>query len=100
MESKYVLAKGRDCGVYAGHLQTENGNECTLVQARRLWYWKCALKEDGKRPHFLSGVATHGLDFSSKVSEPVSITLKGICEIIECTEKAKKSIKEIKSYEG
>lgn len=90
---KYVIVRCRDAGVHAGVLVWADGRACRLMDARRLWYWKPA-----NNAAFLSGVANHGLDNSSKVGEPVSIDLTENCEIILCSRAAEASIREIKAY--
>lgn len=90
---KYVIVRCRDAGVHAGILVSSSGRSCSLKQSRRLWYWKPA-----NGAAFLSGVATHGLDPSSKVGEPVAIDLTENCEIIECTNVARASISGAKNH--
>ena len=92
MVSAYVIVRCRDAGVHAGVLAWRKGRECELTDARRLWYWKPA---NGSK--FLSGVAVHGLDASSKVGEPINVILTENCEIIRCSSAAASSIKGIKS---
>lgn len=86
---RYVLVRCRDAGVHTGVLESIDGRTCTLTDSRRLWYWKPA---DGQK--FLSGVASAGLDASSKVGAPLErIMLTENCEIIQCTTKAEASIR-------
>lgn len=88
MIGKYVIVRCRDAGVHAGYLQAHNGRECVLTEARRLWYWKPANKQK-----FLSGVATDGLDASSKLGKAVErLHLTENCEIILCSDAARASI--------
>lgn len=94
MIGKFVVVRCHDAGVHAGVLESHNGRECVLGEARRLWYWKPANKGA-----FLSGVATNGLDSSSKVGAPIRVHLTETCEIIECSPVAEKSIKGAKTYE-
>lgn len=93
MLNKYVIVRCHDAGVHAGVLKQYDGRQCLLHEARRLWYWKPA-----NRASNLSGVATEGLDDSSKVGAPVNIHLTENCEIIECTPKAEESIRRIKNH--
>ena len=89
---KYVIVRCKDAGVHAGVLESRQGRECVLINSRRLWYWKPA---EGK---WLSSVAIHGLDESSKVGEPIgTIILTENCEIIGTTEKSEASIRAIAS---
>lgn len=93
MIGKYVIVRCHDAGVHAGVLESYNGRECVLTESRRLWYWKAASGA------FLSGVAANGLHSSSKVGEPIRVHLTETCEIIECSDIAKKSIRGVKNYE-
>ena len=92
MVGKFVIVRCHDAGVHAGVLESHNGRECVLAEARRLWYWKPANKAK-----YLSGVATEGLDDRSKIGAPIKVHLTENCEIIQCTEKAEKSIREAKT---
>ena len=92
---KYVIVRCRDAGVHAGVLRAADGRSCSLTESRRLWYWKPA-----NGAAFLSGVATQGLDDTSKIGAPVSIDLTENCEIIACSPEAEASIRALKSYEG
>lgn len=95
MLGKYVIVRCRDAGVHAGVLESYNGRECVLNESRRLWYWKPA---NGQK--YLSGVAVAGLSNESKVGAPIRIYLTENCEVIECSEKAEKSIREAKTDEA
>ena len=96
MIGKYVIVRCRDAGVHTGVLVSNEGRECVLTNSHRLWYWKPA---GGAK--FLSGVANHGLDASSKIGEMLErIHLTENCEIILCTEKAEISIREVKPDAG
>ena len=93
-DKPFVIVRCRDAGVHAGYLEDgAEGRACTLTESRRLWYWKCA-----NNASFLSGVATEGLDSSSKVGAPITITLTENCEIIQCTAQARESILAQPSY--
>ena len=86
MIGKYVVVRCRDAGVHAGYLESHEGRECVLRDARRLWYWKPT------KGAFLSAVASYGLNNDSKVGCPVRIHLTENCEIIECSPEAAASI--------
>ena len=90
----YVIVRCRDAGVHAGYLVSVKNRTVELAGARRLWYFRVPMGS----PAFLSGVALDGLDAEGcTIGAPVNVTLTESCEIIECTEKAKKSIV---GYEG
>lgn len=96
MIGKYVIVRCRDAGVHAGVLESYEGREAVLTEARRLWYWKPA-----NRAAFLSGVAVEGLHEDSKIGLAVPrIMLTEDCEVIECSAKAAKSIREAKAHAG
>ncbi len=94
MIGKYVIVRCHDAGVHAGILESYNGRECVLRESRRLWYWRPA-----NGAAFLSGVATEGIDDSSKVGAPIKVHLTENCEIIECSERAIQSIRKAANYE-
>lgn len=94
MVGAYVIVRCRDAGVHAGVLESHNGRECVLSNARRLWYWKPA-----NGAAFLSGVAQYGLDTSSKTGVAVErIHLTENCEIIMCSSQASTNIEGMSSY--
>ena len=96
MLGEYVIARCRDAGVHVGTLVARDGRECELHNSRRLWYFECADKG-----FTLSGVALHGVTGSSKIAEAVdTIVLTEVCEIIPCTDKAKRSIASFPVHEG
>ena len=39
---KYVICRTYSAGVFAGYLESRNGQEVVLRNARRIWYWKGA----------------------------------------------------------
>ena len=85
---EYVIVRCKDAGVHAGYLESYQGRECVLRDARRLWYWKVA---NGGMT--LNGVATEGLDSESRVAGPVqTIVLTENCEIIQTSKIAADSI--------
>jgi len=93
MNGQYVLVRCRDAGVHCGVLEAHSGRECVLLEARRLWYWKPA---NGHK--FLSGVAIHGLDSSSKVGVPIPrMHLTENCEIMQMSRDAEITCREIDS---
>jgi hypothetical protein len=91
---KYVIVRTYSAGVHAGYLKQRKGNELTLLNARRLWYWDGAAS--------LSQLAMEGVKkpdtckFPCEVSE---IDLLGVIEIIPCTEKARLSIAAVKVWQ-
>lgn len=95
MLGKYVIVRCRDAGVHAGVLEYQAGRECTLTDARRLWYWKVAPGAGD----FLNGVALKGLAKGSKVGASVPrIHLTENCEIIETSSEAETAIREYATH--
>ena len=93
MKDKYVLVRTYSAGVFAGTLKSRNGKEIELINSRRIWYWSGAAS--------LSQLAMEGTSDPENCKFPceVNYTLLTECiEIIECTEKAKESIKNVKIW--
>ena len=90
---KKVIIRGNKSGVEFGELVAQEGQEVTLKNARRIWYWEGAaslsqLAKDGtSKPD--------GCKFTVFVN---SITIFDVIEIIPCTDKAIKSIEEVKEW--
>lgn len=90
---KKVLIRGNRSGVEFGVLVSQNGSEVTLKNARRIWYWDGAAS--------LSQLAKDGTSIPSNCKFTVfvdSITILDAIEIIPCTDKAVKSIEEVKVW--
>lgn len=93
MLNKKVIIRADRAGVFFGTLKEKNGNEVTLVNARRLWYWDGAAS--------LSQLAVDGTvkpgncKFTVTVPE---ITILGVIEITPCTDKAIKSIEGVTEW--
>ena len=92
-DMKYVLVRTYSAGVFAGWLESRNGQEVVLRQARRIWYW------DGAAT--LSQLAREGTrkPGNCKFPAPVdSILLLQAIEIIDCTKEAFESIKGVAEW--
>ena len=97
MIGSFVIVRCRDAGVHAGVLESYQGRECVLTDARRLWYWKV---KPGAGD-FLNGIANQGVHTGSKLSAPVArVHLTENCEIIQATSEAEQSIREHEAYNG
>ena len=84
----YVIVRTYSAGVFAGNLESRNGKEVVLRNARRIWYWDGAAS--------LSQLAMEGTNKPDSCKFPCevdTVTLTEAIEIIPCTEKAQKSIK-------
>ena len=90
----YAIVRTYSAGVFAGYLKSRKDKEVTIHQARRIWYWDGAAS--------LSQLATDGTSKPENCKFPCEveeIILTEVIEIIQCTEKAKKSISEVKVWE-
>ena len=90
---KKVIIRGDRSGVEFGTLVAQNGMEVTLHNARRLWYWDGAAS--------LSQLAKDGTAIPRECKFTVtvdSITILDAIEIIPCTDKAIKSIEEVREW--
>ena len=84
---KYVIVRTYSAGVFAGLLQSREGKEVVLTDARRLWYWAGAAS--------LSQLAVDGTSAPGKCKFPVavpSVTLTEAIEILEVGVAARESI--------
>lgn len=82
---KYVIIRTRDAGVHVGAMTKHEGTEVVLAKASRLWSWRGA--------NTLNEVALRGVAEDSRISEQVpSITIVGVCEVIQCTPEAEANL--------
>ena len=84
---KFCVVRCRNAGVHAGLVVQANAEFVELKDARRLWSWKSKFT--------LSEGATLGFDpANSKVGCAIQVilTASDVCELIPCTEAAKKTI--------
>jgi hypothetical protein len=91
--NEYVIVRGDRSGIFAGNIVSRDGKEVKLENCRRLWYWSGA--------NSISQLAVDGTErpndckFTLTVNE---IEILDAIEIIPCTEKAEKSIKEVEEW--
>lgn len=93
MDKKYVIVRTYSAGVFAGEIEAKDGQEVTLVNARRLWYWAGAAS--------LSQLAMTGTSRPNDCKFPVAmirVHLLQAIEIIDCTEEARKSIEGVPEW--
>ncbi len=86
-ELPYKVVRTYSAGVFAGYLESKNGREVVLRDARRLWYWKGAAS--------LSQVAMEGVKKPLECKFPIAVDrveLLEAIEILDVTPKAKESI--------
>jgi len=91
-KKKYVIVRTYSSGVFAGYIESRNGTEVVITNARRLWQWYGAAS--------LSQLATDGTSRPNDCKFPVEvdrielISPQGL-EILDVTEAAEKSIKSV-----
>lgn len=87
MIGKYCMVRTYSAGVFAGTVKKLKGQEATLSNARRIWYWAGAAS--------LSELAMRGTSQPSqcKFPQPVyEVYLSQVVEVIPMTPAARKSI--------
>lgn len=87
---QYCLVRTYSAGVFVGYLTKRKGQEGTVLKARRIWYWSGAAS--------LSQLAVDGTSDPANCKFPCEVSevlLTQIIEVIPCTKKAEKSIKEV-----
>lgn len=90
----YVIVRTYSAGVFAGYLKNHEGKQVELLKVRRIWYWDGAAS--------LSQLAMEGVSKPTNCKFPCEVNkviLTETIEIIPCTEKARKSIKDVKIWE-
>lgn len=86
-EKKYVIVRTYSAGVFAGYLESRNGQEIVLTEARRLWYWAGAAS--------LSQLAVDGTSKPKECKFPCAVPrveLLQAIEILDVSAKAQDSI--------
>ena len=87
---EYCMVRTYSAGVFAGYIESRDGKEAVLRNARRIWQWAGATE--------LCQLATEGTKTPGdcKFPAPVDkVILTEVIEIIPITEKAQKSIAEV-----
>lgn len=86
----YVMVRTDSAGVFCGYMKERNGQEVTLLKARRIWYWEGAAT--------LSQLAREGTKKPKECKFPCEVNeilLLDAVEILNMTERAQKSIAEV-----
>ena len=89
-ENRYVIVRTYSAGVFAGELESRNGKEVVLLNARRIWYWSGAAS--------LSQLAMEGTNDPENCKFPCEVDkveLLEVIEILDVTEKARNNIKNV-----
>ena len=92
--SNYKIVRTHSAGVFAGEIESKNGQEVIMKNARRLWYWDGAAS--------LSQLAMEGVKRPENCKFPCEVNrveLTQVIEILDCTDEAEKSIKGVKIWE-
>lgn len=93
MLGKKVIVRSTNAGVFYGTLKAKDGQEVTLTDCRRIWYWCGAAS--------ISQLAAEGTKtpdackFTVRVAE---IVIMEVIEIIPCTPEAVASIEGVKEW--
>lgn len=85
---KYVIVRTYSAGVFAGELESRNGQEVVMRNARRIWYWSGAAS--------LSQLAMEGTKDPANCKFPCEVDrveLLQAIEILDVTQQARESIK-------
>ena len=91
---EYKIVRTYSAGVFAGYVESRNGQEIILRNARRLWYWDGAAS--------LSQLAQEGVSKPQNCKFPCEVDkveLLQAIEILDVTEKAKQSIAGVPIWE-
>lgn len=89
-KGKNVIVRTYSAGVFAGELESRNGQEVVLRNARRIWYWSGAAS--------LSQLAMEGTKDPAGCKFPCvvdRVELLQAIEILDMTPNAVKSISEV-----
>lgn len=85
-----VIVRTRSAGVFYAEIESRNGQEAVLRNARRLWYWAGAAS--------LSQLAMEGVSKPNECKFPVavdSVIVTEVIEILGTTQKARYSIESV-----
>ncbi len=86
----YVIVRTYSAGCFAGYLESREGQEVVLLNARRLWYWDGAAS--------LSQLSLEGVKKPENCKFPQEVSkveLLQAIEILPCSEKARLSIQNV-----
>ena len=92
---KYVICRTYSAGVFAGFIESRDGQEVVMRDARRLWQWAGAAS--------LSQLAMEGTSRPNECKFPCAVDrveLLQVIEILDCTEQAMISIQGVKEWKA
>lgn len=90
---EYCMVRTYSAGVFAGYVESRDGKEIVLRNARRIWKWAGAAS--------LSQLATYGTSKPNECKFPApvdKVILTEAIEIIQITKKAKDSIEGVPTW--
>ena len=93
MKEQNYIVRADKAGVFFGKIKERSGDEITMTDVRRIWYWDGAAS--------LSQLAVEGVKkpenckFTIYVPEMIIL---GVIEIIPCTDEAEASIKGVPEW--
>ena len=93
MYGKYVIVRGDRSGVFAGTLESIEGQQVVLTDCRRLWYWAGAAS--------ISQIAKNGVKSPSSCKFTVTvgqIAILDAIEVIPTTAAAEANIKAVPEW--
>jgi hypothetical protein len=92
---EFKMFRGDRSGVFVGYLKSLAGKDAIILEARRIWYWTGAAS--------LSQLALEGTNNPANCKFPESVSkiqLTDVIEVLDVTEKAKKSIDSVKIWKA
>lgn len=93
MENKFYIVRTDRAGVFFGKIKEKSASEITMTDVRKIFYWHgaCAVEE----------LATNGVANPQRCQFTVVIpemTIAAPIQIIPCTEKAVRSLSEVRIW--
>lgn len=86
----YVVIRGDRSGVFVGFLKNQTGNQVTILESRRLFYWDGAAS--------ISQIALQGVSKPQNCKFPEQVPehqILDVIEIIPCSSEAYENIKKV-----
>lgn len=93
MKEQNYIVRADKAGVFFGKIKERNGDEVTMTDVRRIWYWDGAAS--------LSQLAVEGTKKPQNCKFTIYVpemTILGVIEIIPCTDEAEASIKGVPEW--
>lgn len=91
----YKIVRSFAAGVFAGYIESRNGKEVVMRDARRIWYWEGAAT--------LSQLAMEGVKSPERCKFPRAVDrveLLEVIEILDVTPAAKANIEAVPIWEA